>query len=124
MREPSLNSAVAISPRRQEVERAVRAYVRDLLSRCPEVQAVIWFGSWVTGRPSRYSDVDICLILSESPTERIRDRIPRYLPDRFPGGLDVFPYTVEEFDALRSTAPSWYRAIKAGLTFTRHPPAT
>ena len=123
MREPSLRSAGLISPRRLEVEEAVRAYAHDLLLRCPEIVEVIWFGSWVTGRPSRYSDVDLCLLLSYSVVERIRDRIPEYLPDRFPGGLDVFPYTLDEFEALRTSAPTWYRAIRAGRTVTsrRHP---
>lgn len=121
MRESSLNSAAVISPRRLEIEQSVQAYVRDLLARCPEVVEVIWFGSWVTGQPSRYSDVDLCLLLSHSPVERIRDRIPHYLPDRFPGGLDVFPYTLDEFEALQTTAPPWHRSIRAGRTIVRRP---
>ena len=92
--------------------------MHNLLARHPEVAEVIWFGSWITGHASRHSDVDLCVLLTTSPIRRIRDRIPLYLPDRFPGSIDVFPYTLEEFAALQHTAPSWWRAIRAGRTLT------
>ena len=118
MREPSLPFA-AVTSRRQELERAVEAYAADLFRRHPEVVDVIWFGSWVTGQPSRRSDVDLCILLSHSSIGRIRDRIPIYLPDRFPTGVDLFPYTREEFDALKARSPSWYTAISEGKRITR-----
>ncbi|MGH7254716.1 MAG: nucleotidyltransferase domain-containing protein [Nitrospirales bacterium] len=94
-----------------------------MIARHSEVLEVIWFGSWVTGQPSRRSDVDLCLLLSDSPIPRIRDRIPQYLPDRFPGGMDLFPYTQVEFDRLRTSRASWWRAIRAGRTVVRRPAA-
>jgi predicted nucleotidyltransferase len=96
--------------------------VQDLMARHTEVAEVIWFGSWVAGQASRHSDVDICLLLSFSPIARIRDRIPLYLPDRFPGGIDVFPYTLEEFAALELASPSWWRTIRSGRTLARRTP--
>lgn len=120
----SLPSAAATSPRRPVLDQAVEQYAERLLVRHPEVIEVIWFGSWVTGQPSRYSDVDLCLLLSGSAIPRIRDRIPEYLPDRFPGGIDIFPYTLLEFDGLRISAPSWWRAIRAGRTVARRPAAS
>ncbi len=116
MRERSLSTVVSSSPRRQALERAVRDYAQVLLTRHPEVVDVIWFGSWVTGQPSRYSDVDLCLLLSSSPLARLRDRIPLYLPDRFPSGLDLFPYTTEEFHALETELPRWWQTIRSGWT--------
>ena len=118
MQEPSLPFAAVISPR-QELELAVEAYVTDLFRRHPEAMEVICFGSWVTGQPSRCSDVDLCILLGHSPIARIRDRIPIYLPDRFPTGVDVFPYAREEFDVLKARSPSWYAAISGGKRITR-----
>ena len=119
MPQPSSISAGPISQRRREVERAVEAYVQSLMARHPEVAEVIWFGSWTTGQAGRCSDVDLCILLTGSPIDRIRDRIPVYLPDRFPGGLDIFPYTLHEFAALQDKAPTWWRTIRAGRTITR-----
>jgi predicted nucleotidyltransferase len=79
----------------------------------PEVERIIWFGSWVNGIPTPGSDVDICLILSFSD-KSIRDRIPDFLPVGFPVGIEVFPYTIVEFEALQLQSPSWYKAITAG----------
>ena len=44
-----------------------------------------------------------------------RERIGDYLPFGFPVGLDLFPYTLAEFERLRAERPSWYRAIAAGV---------
>lgn len=123
MQPSSFNSAASTSPRRRELERAVEAYVQRLMADHPEVVEVIWFGSWATGQPGRYSDVDLCVVLSVSPIARARDRIPLYLPDRFPGGIDLFPYTRAELDAMRTTAPAWWHAIRDGRTVASRPAA-
>lgn len=119
MPERSSTSAAATSPRRQQLEEAILAYARRIMDQQPEVAEIIWFGSWVTGQPGRCSDVDLCVLLSASPIARTRDRIPLYIPDRFPGGVDVFPYTLEEFASLEREAPSWWRAIRSGRTVAK-----
>lgn len=95
------------------IRQAVRSYATRVRSEHPEVERVIWFGSWVNGIATPGSDVDICLILSFSD-KSIRDRIPDFLPLGFPVGIDIFPYTREEFEELRLRSPSWYEAITAG----------
>jgi hypothetical protein len=50
----------------------------------------------------------------ESSDRVIRDRIPRYLPNRFPVGLDIFPYTEEELRKLSTDRPGWHRTITGG----------
>jgi uncharacterized protein (DUF1697 family) len=82
------------------------------------LKSVIWFGSWINGNPVPGSDVDICLLLRSSK-KRFRDRIPDFLPGRFPTGLDLFPYTTDEFETLAEEHPDWHRAIASGRTFTR-----
>jgi predicted nucleotidyltransferase len=98
---------------KEAVGRAVASYIAKLRADHPEVERVIWFGSWVIGLPTLGSDVDLCLILSSSD-KPMRHRIPGYLPLGFPVGIDLFAYTRAEFDQLRKTSPGWYATIMSG----------
>lgn len=98
----------------KRIERAVRAHVSELRKRHPDIEQVLWFGSWVNGSPTPGSDVDLCVVVRHSDCSP-RDRIPEYLPFGFPVGVDVFVYTREEFARLRETSPRWYAAITSGL---------
>ena len=74
-----MNSVVIKSADRGKIEKALTAYVRRLREEHPEIERVIWFGSWVTGLPMPGSDVDLCLILSAAD-DTPRQRCARYLP--------------------------------------------
>ncbi len=113
-RKRSSTSVVIKSCDRDSIERAVRSYVQDLRKEHPEIKRVIWFGSWVNGIPTPGSDLDLCLILSSS-NKPMRDRVPDYLPVGFPVGIDLFPYTAEEFRRLETRAPSWLATILSGV---------
>jgi predicted nucleotidyltransferase len=108
-----LNSVVIKSADKEAVAGAVASYIARLRTEHPEVERVIWFGSWVTGLPTPGSDVDLCLILSSSD-KPMRDRIPGYLPLGFPVGIDLFAYTRAEFEQLRKRSPGWYATIMSG----------
>jgi predicted nucleotidyltransferase len=108
-----LDSVVIRSTNREEIAQAVISYVAQLRQQHPEIERVIWFGSWVTGLPTPGSDVDLCLILSSSD-KAPRDRSPDFLPIGFPVGIDLFAYTRAEFDRLPQDSPSWYAAIVSG----------
>lgn len=108
-----MSSVAVISIDRREIERAVAEYAAALRARHPEIRRILWFGSWVGGRPTPGSDVDLCLVLARS-AKPVRDRIPDYLPGAFPVGLDLFPYTEEELARLEETSPAWYAVIRAG----------
>ena len=108
-----MNSVVIKSVDRDIVESAVMRHVANLRQQYPEIQKAIWFGSWIHGIPTPGSDVDLCLIL-DSSSEPYRDRIPNFLPVGFPVGIDVFPYTQEEFDRLKTNHLEWYREILSG----------
>ena len=110
----SLNSVVIKSIDREQIRRAVLSYVAQLRRQHPEVERVIWFGSWMTGLPTPGSDVDLCLIVSSSD-KPARDRISDYLPLGFPVGIDLFAYTQTEFEHLRQSSPDWYQAITTGM---------
>jgi len=96
-----------------EIRRMVGALARNLKQRHPEVNRIIWFGSWIDGSHSPGSDVDLCIVISES-NQKPRDRIPEYLPRSFPVGLDLHIYTRAEFHALSASHPQWYEAIMSG----------
>jgi predicted nucleotidyltransferase len=95
------------------IEKDVLSHSAELKRKFAEVERVIWFGSWVNGLPTPGSDVDICLIISRSELKG-RDRLPRYLPDGFPMGLDLLIYTADEFDRLKDSSPRMYAAIAGG----------
>ncbi len=110
----SLTTVVFRSANKEKIRQAVHAFAAELRVKHPEIRRIIWFGSWVTGRPLPYSDVDICIILTRSD-KTMRDRIPDYLPFGFPVGIDLFPYTENEFRELAKQHPSWYNAIRTGI---------
>lgn len=93
--------------------RAVAEYIARLRAEHPEIVRAIWFGSWVTGIPTPGSDVDLCLIVTDS-TVSPHERAVAYLPVGFPVGVDLFVYTVDGFAQLKSRSPSWYAAITSG----------
>lgn len=64
-------------------------------ARRPEIEQVILFGSLARGEAVPGSDADLLVILSSSE-QPFLERIPRYLPDGLPVGVDVFPYTRQE----------------------------
>ena len=113
VRRQSSPSVVIKSADREGIARAVDNYVAGLRRDHPEVERVIWFGSWVSGLPTPGSDVDLCLIVSHSD-KPYRERSMDYLPVGFPVGVDLCVYTEEEFARLVERSPAWYAAIHAG----------
>ena len=108
-----MSSVVIKSADPIRIRQAVWSYVAKLRKDHPEVERVIWFGSWVNGLPTPGSDVDICLIISSSD-KAMRERIPDYLPRGFPVGIELFPYTVDEFEELSHKSTTFYQAIISG----------
>lgn len=95
------------------VTEAVRAYAADLRRRRPDVTEIYWYGSWVSGTPTASSDVDLCVVVETDP-RRPRDRLPDFLPSRFPVGIDLAVVTRAELDELARRAPSRHEAIVSG----------
>ncbi|MEW5922115.1 MAG: nucleotidyltransferase domain-containing protein [Bacillota bacterium] len=95
------------------MELALDEYVAALKNR-KEVIAVYLCGSWAKGAYTVASDVDLLIIIKED--FRVpRERIPQYLPSRFPVSLDLFIYTEAEIqnnpfiESLRQEGISLYR---------------
>lgn len=118
MEKLSSSSVRIISVDLEAVEQALQGYVERMKQR-PEVLKVVLFGSFATGRYAPGSDADLLVVLSENP-RRFLDRIAEYLPERFPVGVDVFPYTEAEIEqnafarsALREGRVLWAREVGA-----------
>ncbi len=88
----SSSSVVKRSVDRKTAVDALAAWAAPLVVEHPEVEGVGYFGSCATDRYGPASDLDVVLVLRSSPAVRIMDRIPGYLPRRFPLGVQVFPY--------------------------------
>ena len=97
-----MSSVVVKSVDEAAVRRAVDRYASELLARRPDVEEVVVFGSFATGRYVPGSDVDLFIILSRAG-QPVRDRIPGLMPDAFPVGVDLFPYTRNEMAGLASS---------------------
>jgi uncharacterized protein len=95
------------------VARAVADYAGELRRDHPGIRRILWYGSWVSGRPTPTSDVDLCIVV-RAADRRVRDRTPDFLPDRFPLPLDLLVVTEEELGAMASRSPSWHQAIVSG----------
>ncbi|MGH9319274.1 MAG: nucleotidyltransferase domain-containing protein [Vicinamibacteria bacterium] len=76
-------------------------YAQRILDAHSEAEEIIVFGSFVKGTYGPGSDIDVVVLL-QSSEKPMRERIPDFLPGRFPVGMDVFPVTVEELAALPS----------------------
>jgi len=100
-----------------EVRRAVEAYVAHLFATVPEAEEVIVFGSFATGTWAPGSDVDMLIVLSASALP-IHERVPAFLPGRFPTAVDVFPFTRAELGERRES-PLLAAAAASTWRYTR-----
>ena len=101
---------------REEILTQLRAAARKL-KRQRNVQKVILFGSIGRGDCVPGSDADLCILLKEDH-RRIIDRIPDLL-DFFSDvnvPVDIFPYTVEEYEEMqRSGNPMVREIVRTGI---------
>lgn len=99
---------------KKAVQDALRDYVPALVKRRPEINRVILFGSVARGDAVPGKDVDLLLVLTHSDKHFLK-RMPDYLPQRFPVGVEVFAYTHAEFDKMLSEG-NWFlrRALAEG----------
>ena len=109
----SSNSVKVIYLDPKVVKEAVEHYIQELCLEHNEIIRIIWFGSWINGIPTPYSDVDLSIIISHSDKSR-RDRVPDYLPLGFPTGVDIFVFTESEFDELENNSHGFYEVIISG----------
>ena len=101
---------------RRAVTAAVEAWAEALAQR-PEVERIVWYGSFVSGTPTPRSDADLCVVVHDDSVASM----PRYArgadylpPTATPVPFDLTVLTVAEHAALDSWAPAWASAIGHG----------
>lgn len=97
----SSGSSVLRWPDAEAVEAAVRGWAVDVAARVPGVRRVGFFGSYARGDWGVGSDVDLLVILDrcDEPFER---RGLRFDATGLPVPADVFVYSADEWERLRS----------------------
>jgi len=81
------------------IKKAITRLVDDLSQKHPEIEKVYLFGSFARDEAVPGSDVDILIVLTDSPLP-FKDRITRYMPSSFPVGVEVLPYTQREMEMM------------------------
>jgi predicted nucleotidyltransferase len=71
------------------------------LSRMPEVERVILFGSYATGRRDLFTDLDVLVVL-HSDQDFVHRTAELYRQVAQDVDMDLLAYTPEEFEAQRS----------------------
>ncbi len=78
------------------------------------IRKVILFGSYARGDVSRRSDMDLAVIMDTDKRFFDRYDLCQELYELFDAGLDIFPYTEEEFSRI-SHRPFIKTIIKEGV---------
>ncbi|MDQ1353010.1 MAG: uncharacterized protein QG657_3316 [Acidobacteriota bacterium] len=98
--------------------------IREKLSVLKEnrdIHKVILFGSYARGDVTRKSDMDMVVIMDTNKRFFDRYELLDSLYDLFDAGLDIFPYTEEEFSRI-SHRPFIKSIIKEGVVVYEQPP--
>lgn len=99
---------------RDAVLREARALGRELHARHPEIERILLFGSFARGGGGPRSDLDLVIIVSETPLSP-RDRLPHYAPASA-RPIDLFVYRRDEVEAMGADpAPVLREALNHGV---------
>jgi predicted nucleotidyltransferase len=96
----------------------MEAYAAVLLAR-PEVEEVVVFGSFERDTYAPGSDLDVLVVLRESPRP-IRERPAEYRPVHFPVPLDLFAFTRSELET-RQDSPMTQAFDESRWRYRRQP---
>ena len=119
MQSPFFRSAKYKFVDRSQILGLARTAAARIAANHPEVRRVLLFGSFARGDFNVHSDLDLLVIL-ESSSLSMSDRIADFLQDCAAYPTDVFPLTQEELhNRLREHDPFWTRAMKEGIDILR-----
>ena len=94
---------------------ALEQFVAELAGKNREIKRILLFGSLARGESVPGSDVDLLIVLNDSDKSFL-DRIPEYMPSKFPVGVDVFPYTETELESMIKDGNFFLkRALEEGI---------
>ncbi len=108
----SFNSSVLKWPDAETVDRAAAAWAKALARDHPEVLRIGYFGSYARGDWGVGSDLDLVLVLANSPLPFERRSVEFRALD-LPVPADVLVYTLEEWDSLLASGNRFSRVLAA-----------
>lgn len=112
MLKQSYGSVKVFSLDRTGIRKALDRLIEERYRPDPNVAAVYLFGSFARGNAVPGSDLDLLVVLRDDPRPP-RERIVDYLPERFPVGVDVVPWTEAELNERLATGDRMARTILA-----------
>ncbi len=119
MRKQSSTSVKIFYFPKKAVWSALRTLSADMAGEFSEIERIVVFGSLARDEAVPGSDVDLLIILKESSIP-ILERIPKYAPNHFPVGVDVFPYTEDELEIKLKDGDFFVkRVLKEGIELFR-----
>ena len=107
----SLSSSVARWPDALTVREAVVAWAKEIGARAPEVLAIGYFGSYARGDWGVGSDVDLLLVVEDSPlpfTRRASQWDTTVLPVP---AEELLVYTKDEWELLKRQGGRFYQTV-------------
>jgi hypothetical protein len=106
----SLNSSVLKWPDGKEVDTAVRAWTKELVSTHPNLIKVGYFGSYARGDWGVGSDLDLIAVVTDAqePFER---RSATWDMESFPVPAHALVYTTHEWESLHRSGTRFARML-------------
>ncbi|MDH7578360.1 MAG: nucleotidyltransferase domain-containing protein [Bacillota bacterium] len=96
----SLNSSVLKWPGKRTVDRAVRHWAEKIVRSRPDVLAIAYFGSYARGDWGVGSDLDLVMIVKESPGP-FTERACEWDTTDLPVPVDLLVYTEDEWGSMK-----------------------
>lgn len=91
---------------KQEINKTVKSYLRELAKRNINVERVILFGSYANGNPREDSDIDLAIISSSWNNKSLYNRLITLGRAMWGMGMpmEVLGYTPEEYKNAKPTS--------------------
>jgi predicted nucleotidyltransferase len=99
---------------RESVLAASREWARRHRERYPEILKIALFGSYVRGDYAPGSDLDVLIVVKESPEKRWFMRSAAFDDLDLPVPADLFVYTEAEYDRM-SRDNGWFARLSTEL---------
>lgn len=111
-----LNSSVLVWPDRHTVDRAVRAWAREVADRRDDIRRIGYFGSYARGEDGVGSDLDLVAVVGTS-SEPFSQRTARWPTETLPVPADLLVYTEDEWTTLLASDSRFTRVLRRDVVW-------
>lgn len=101
--------------KKEFIIKSLRGFKSEANKEVP-IKKIIFFGSRVTGKPHRWSDIDLVIVSDKFKKLRFRERATKmydYWTLNYP--VDFLCYTPEEFNKLKKQITIVREAVEKGI---------